>query len=461
MNSCKGKCAAKKGMLSKLNNLFSTSNPAVEKLMNWRQSDEDDTWAEKSVQTLVKKLKNKKGALQELERALTSPGIPTRCVTIRKSSDGRLQISHKKLLPHIISCRIWRWPDLQINSELKPVEYCQYSYSKKLKEICINPYHYERVESNILPPVLVPRYNHFVQGYTPRPYQEPRRNMPQNVVYSENGFSAHSSNSCQTSSGQASSFGSSTPYCGQNSYQTYCAQGNFPTSRTIYEDYTNSDNFPNDQQYLSADLRPVAYQEQQIWCSIAYYEFNFRVGELFTCPSSSIIVDGFTNPNRNSTRFCLGRLSNVKRTPFVEAVRQRIGEGVLLYYGGGKVHLRNLSKSPIFVQSRNLNQQQNFHVSTVCKIPAGYSSPLEIFNNLAFAQELSKCVHYGFDAVYELRKMCTIRLSFVKGWGKEYQRDDITGIPCWIEIHLHGALEWLDRVVKEMGGSADPITSVS
>lgn len=59
----------------------------------------------------------------------------------------RTQVSHRKGLPHVIYCRVWRWPDLQSHHELKPMETCQYPFSAKQKEVCINPYHYKRVES--------------------------------------------------------------------------------------------------------------------------------------------------------------------------------------------------------------------------------------------------------------------------------------------------------------------------
>lgn len=80
--------------MSTLSSLFSfTNSPAVKKLLGWKQGDEEEKWAEKAVDSLVKKLKKRKGAIEDLERALSSPGMPSKCVTIQRSLDGRLQVS--------------------------------------------------------------------------------------------------------------------------------------------------------------------------------------------------------------------------------------------------------------------------------------------------------------------------------------------------------------------------------
>lgn len=81
--------------------------------------------------------------------------------------------------------------------------------------------------------------------------------------------------------------------------------------------------------------------------------------------------------------------------------------GIHLYYIGGAVYAECLCNSAVFVQSRIINLHNKFHPLTISKIPSGCS--LRIFNNEKFAELLAESVNSGYEAVFELIKMCTIR----------------------------------------------------
>ena len=246
--------------------------------------------------------------------------------------------------------------------------------------------------------------------------------------------------------------------------------------------------------------------EPEFWCSISYWELNTRIGDIFQASQPSIYVDGFTNPN-SPERFCLGFLSNVNRDLQVERTRRSIGElpsslyftylvnycnfvcnqknlefvvakvfhlklaltngvircstghGLRIYHIGPHVYVECMSDAFIYVQSVSHNRTFGFPDTKVEKVPK--NANLKIFNNEEFYKELERRVALGFDAVYQLKELCTIRISFGKGWGPGFRLQAVTAAPCWIELHLKGPLQWLDRILTQMESPAYKCSSMS
>lgn len=73
-----------------------------------------------------------------------------------RPTNGENGVALRKGLPHVIYCRLWRWPDLQSQNELKPLDNCENAFHLKKDEVCINPYHYTKIDQP-LAYVLVPK----------------------------------------------------------------------------------------------------------------------------------------------------------------------------------------------------------------------------------------------------------------------------------------------------------------
>ena len=65
---------------------------------------------------------------------------------------------------------------------------------------------------------------------------------------------------------------------------------------------------------------------------------------------------------------------------------------------------------------------------------AGHLPGPQAVGGIAPAVSLSSAAGIGVD---DFRRLCMLRLSFVKGWGPDYNRKSIKETPCWIEVQLH------------------------
>uniref|UniRef100_A0A8D3E7L4 MH2 domain-containing protein n=1 Tax=Scophthalmus maximus TaxID=52904 RepID=A0A8D3E7L4_SCOMX len=213
---------------------------------------------------------------------------------------------------------------------------------------------------------------------------------------------------------------------------------------------------------------------------------DVQVGEMFKVQSSCplVTVDGYVDPS-GGDRFCLGQLSNVHRTAASHRARLHIGRGVQLECRGeGDIWMRCLSDHSVFIQSLYLDREagrapgdgvhkiypgayikvfdlrqchrQMQQQAVAAQAAAATQAASAVFGSIPGpngvggtvpAVDVFSLAGLGVD---DLRRLCIVRLSFVKGWGCDYPRQSIKDTPCWLEVHLHRALQLLDQVLHTL-----------
>ncbi|KAH8306127.1 hypothetical protein KR018_002157 [Drosophila ironensis] len=168
------------------------------------------------------------------------------------------------------------------------------------------------------------------------------------------------------------------------------------------------------------------------WCQIAYWELAHRVGEFFQARTTAVNVytEGIVDCGGDS--MCLSDLSAAggqDHSDEVQKTRQKVGLGVTLSLEGDNVWIYNRGNVPIFVGSPTLAERQD----RVCKVLPGYC--LKAFETIK-AQKLSMRQHGHHHPHMGPIDWFSLKISFAKGWGQSYRRQDIMGCPCWLDVHF-------------------------
>ncbi|XP_063044708.1 mothers against decapentaplegic homolog 6a [Engraulis encrasicolus] len=360
-----------------------------------------DQELKRATYAFLKKLNEK--SLDTLLEAVESRGaMLSHCVM---ASQTELRIgSQAAAPPQYLLCKLYRWPDLQRTTQLKPLCQCRSFWGLENQAVCCNPYHYSRMCGPESPP---PPYSRLSPSVETKPLDQPDPLL-----------------SCtENEAGHAVKL-------------RHCS------------DTTSTSPDP---------------QKQSHWCNVAYWEHRTRVGRLYAVYEHSISIF-YDLPQ--GTGFCLGQLCLEPRGTgtgtsggggggsTVQRTRGKIGYGILLSKEPDGVWTYNRSSHPIFVNSPTLDtpggdgtggtgtgtgggggvtSSTNARGLVVRKVMPGYSIKVFDYDKSCHLRQAEEQPEH-LDGPYDPN---SVRISFAKGWGPCYSRQFITSCPCWLEILLN------------------------
>ncbi|EGT54842.1 hypothetical protein CAEBREN_16839 [Caenorhabditis brenneri] len=233
---------------------------------------------------------------------------------------------------------------------------------------------------------------------------------------------------------------------------------------------------------LMSGEEPETAKEDGVWGNVLYYEHHKFIGERKIRRGDYHVDGGFISSDH---RYSLGFEENTTRTDDAYKVRAAIIEGIRFSYKVDKsVWIQNNMKHPIFVTSGYLDEQcGGLLPDKVHKIYGHGKMKVFGFQQCTQAIGLRVCSrtcarqflrgkptlmdkYYSKETLKDvqieanrspddLAKYCCVKVSFCKGFGPAYPRDEIRKCPVWLELKILSAYNYMDNVLATMAYKFD------
>ncbi|KAI3387379.1 hypothetical protein SNEBB_006495 [Seison nebaliae] len=197
------------------------------------------------------------------------------------------------------------------------------------------------------------------------------------------------------------------------------------------------------------NMKSSFHQNEPKWeIDLMFYEGKNHTGETFTTKKWQITIDGYCGENLpNSSRYSLGSLIFGNRNILHDKTRLAVGKGIVISRINYRYYITVLSAQSIFIEAPFMSLCYKGNLGTIFKIPSNKRFCIfDIYLFNYFINESS--LRYSYKELIQLNKLCYIRISFIKGWGNDYPRKEISSTPCWLQLQLNHSLKELDNHVS-------------
>ncbi|GFS06672.1 mothers against decapentaplegic homolog [Elysia marginata] len=310
-----------------------------------RGSDDLDHDVKAVAHAFFKRLKEEQ--LENLVHAMESRGGEvTPCVPVSKTELRQHRTAGLGAVsPHILCCRVFRWPGLRSDTEMRRLPSCKTGSDDAGGGgtggvVCCNPYHWSVVvkidESPIQVDQLIPRL--------PRSARRHGKGSSSSRIIDTSPGGVNTSQSLQadfpTGDNDAihtfisNNLVSSSGTTADNAFilnNNNINNNNHSSSSNIYEMKEMSSTggqFSNlSAMTMTSSSSSLSTAQNPAWCTVAYWELRERVGRLFPVSDRSLHI--FQQLPRGDG-MCLGLLQQPTAQDSVRRTREKIGYGVVL-----------------------------------------------------------------------------------------------------------------------------------